>query len=467
MSKINKKSLRKDSRFDENVRLAGGGGQMAAVQSDEAQLRRSVLACLLWENTAYQSGNEISDNIAMLIPKVDPAACARIVEEARHEQKLRHVPLFMISEMAKYPSHRKHVEQLINSVCTRADQLTDLLSIYWRNGRVPLANSIKRGLASAFTKFDEYQLAKYDRDAPVLLRDVMFLTHPKPQSKEQEEMFKRVASRTLTTPKTWETMLSSGADKKETFTTLINEKKLGGLAFIRNMHDSGVGYSTLKKGFDSLSRNVLLPLNFYTAYKTNPTYAREIEDAMLKAYSNLPKLPGHTVFVVDVSGSMQAPISQKSRVNRMEAAASLAVLAAETAERITIYATAGSWSEHKTARVANVRGFGMADKILESKQRLGGGGIFTRQCLDYIKKDMNGEVPDRIIVFSDSQDCDTNNRKTPDTFGKNNYIVDVSSHTHGVNYKGVWTAEISGWSENLLTYIRGFEGLENNFVENS
>jgi hypothetical protein len=34
---------------------------------------------------------------------------------------------------------------------------------------------------------------------------------------------------------------------------------------------------------------------------------------------------------------------------------------------------------------------------------------------------------------------------------------------HGVNFRVVWTAEISGWSEHFLTYIAAFEGLENKF----
>jgi 60 kDa SS-A/Ro ribonucleoprotein len=41
----------------------------------------------------------------------------------------------------------------------------------------------------------------------------------------------------------------------------------------------------------------------------------------------------------------------------------------------------------------------------------------------------------------------------------------VSAHKKGINYKNVWTAEISGWSENFLTYIAASEGLENSFQE--
>jgi hypothetical protein len=65
---------------------------------------------------------------------------------------------------------------------------------------------------------------------------------------------------------------------------------------------------------------------------------------------------------------------------------------------------------------------------------------------------------DRIIIFSDSQDCDLPDRRLPKPFGQVNYLVDVSAHQHGINYQGVWTAEISGWSEHFLTYIAALEG---------
>ena len=64
-----------------------------------------------------------------------------------------------------------------------------------------------------------------------------------------------------------------------------------------------------------------------------------------------------------------------------------------------------------------------------------------------------------------SQDCDYPEKRVPRPFGTYNYIVDVSAHTRGVNYKGVWTAEVSGWSENFLTYIAALEGLQNKFEE--
>lgn len=468
MSKINKSSLKSDRRFTEE-KLAGGMGLKAAALNPEALLRRATLSSLLWEDMAYESGKENADNVALLVPQVNAKTVSDLAIECRLKQKLRHMPLFIAAEMAKHSTHKAFVEETLVAIITRPDQITDFMAIYWRNGKCPIAKCVKKGLARCFNKFNEYSLAKYNRDAPIKLRDVMFMVRPKPEDEKQAELFKRLANNTLKTPDTWEVALSSGQDKRATWERLLSEEKLGSLAFIRNLrniHDAGVSYDLIKKGFDNLSGSVLLPLNFLAASKYCPAFDKEINDAMLKSYGKIPKLPGHTVVVIDVSGSMTYGNAGRSKFSRMDSAKAMAVLANEVGERVSIYATAGSDSRsiHKTKRLSNSRGFALGKEIDSVYGELGGGGIFTRQCLEFIKGDLK-EAPDRIIIFSDSQDCDRIN-KVPAPFGKYNYIVDISSHKNGINYDGVWTAEISGFSEHFLAYIMAVEGVENKF-ENS
>ena len=70
-------------------------GAVAAVVSPEKQLRRSVMACMLWEDTFYESCEEIGKRIAALIPQVGFDKTATIAVEAREKMKLRHVPLLL------------------------------------------------------------------------------------------------------------------------------------------------------------------------------------------------------------------------------------------------------------------------------------------------------------------------------------------------------------------------------------
>ena len=92
------------------------------------------------------------------------------------------------------------------------------------------------GLARAFTKFDAYQLAKYDSDrGRIKLRDVLFLCHAKPKDAEQAAVWKKLVENTLEFPDTWEVALSAGKDKRENFERLLRESKLGGMAVLRNL----------------------------------------------------------------------------------------------------------------------------------------------------------------------------------------------------------------------------------------
>lgn len=469
MSKLNP-NIKPTSKFEDS-RLAGGSGALAAKQSNIALLKRITLANLLWEDIAYCDGKSTAEEIKRLIPLCSAEDVYTVALEARTLQKLRHTPLFLASEMCKYPEHRLFVRELLPKIITRADMLTDFLALYWKEGRCPIANQAKKGLADAFHNFNAYKFAKYDRNAAIKLRDVMFLVHPEPKDQKEAELFKMVAERTLPVPETWETMLSAGKDKKETWTKLINENKIGGLAFmrnLRNMKNAGVDRRVIKYGFETLKSSMLMPMNFLQAAEINPEFKRDIEDAMMASYANLPKIPGKTLFILDASGSMWTTLSGKSEISRLKAAKAMAVLAANQCEDFELVVTAGNDGTriHKSEHIKYPsKGFDLLNQISEAGKRVGGGGIFTRQCLEWCRKTFEGIEFDRIIVFSDSQDCDFPDKRVPKPFGKHNYICDVSSEKHGINYRGIWDAEISGFSEHFLAFIAAYEGIENTFDE--
>lgn len=470
MSKINP-TLKPTSKFGDE-RLAGGMGALAAKQDYAGQLRRVVLANLLWEDIAYCDGEKVAETIEQLVPLVDAEKVYSIALAARVLQKLRHTPLYLAVQMCKYPEHRLFVRDLLPKIITRADMLTDFLAIYWKeNGnRAPIAHQAKAGLAEAFHNFNAYKFAKYDRDAAIKLRDVMFLVHPRPRDEREKDLFKMVAERTLPVPETWETMLSAGKDKKETWTYLINEGKIGGLAFLRNlrnMREAGVTKKVIKHGFETLRSSMLMPMNFLQAARMNPDFKREIEDAMLASYANLPKLPGRTLFILDASGSMNCRLSLRSAITRYDAACAMAMLAANQCEDFELVVTAGDDHRkvHSTEHIKYPsKGFDLLEQIKAAKIKVECGGIFTRQCLEWCRENVPGDF-DRIVIFSDSQDCDYPDRRIPRPYGRNNYICDVSAERHGINYKGAWTAEISGFSEHFLTFIAALEGIQNTFEE--
>jgi hypothetical protein len=420
-------------------------GAQARSISTELQLRRSVLACLLWESQFYEDGVEIAGRIAELVPKVAAEKVAALAVEGREKMKLRHAPLLLVREMARHATHRGFVAETLARVIQRADELAEFVAIYWKDGRVPLSAQVKKGLAAAFPKFDAYALAKYDRDGAIKLRDVLFLTHAKPRDEAQAEVWKRLIAGELTAPDTWEVALSSGADKREAWERLIREQKLGALALLRNlrnMREAGVDEDLVLAALGSMSTARVLPFRFLAAARYAPQWEEALEQAMLKCVAGQEKLRGKTIVLVDVSGSMTAPLSQRSEMQRTDAAYGLAVLLREIGEKVSVFSFSDSLVEEPARR-----GFALRDAIDKSQRhnstQLGNAVAELNQRGGY----------DRLIVITDEQAHDT----VPAPRSKG-YVINVASYKNGVGY-GKWT-HIDGWSESVVEYIRTLESTE-------
>lgn len=406
----------------------------------ELQLRRSVLACLLWEDQFYEDGVAIAGRIRELVSQVPAEKVAALAVEAREKMKLRHVPLLLVREMARLSTHRHLVAETLMRVIQRADELAEFVALYWSEGKQPLSAQVKKGLAGAFTKFDEYALAKYNRAAPVKLRDVLFLSHAKPLDEAQAALWKRLVDGELATPDTWEVALSSGADKREAWERLLGENKLGSLALLRNlrnMAEARVDDSLIRAGLTSMKTERVLPFRFIAAARYAPQWEAELEQAMFKSLEGQPRLPGKTVLLVDVSGSMDSPLSHRGEMRRNDAGYGLAVLLREIAEKVSIY----SFSDD-LVRVPSRSGFALRDAINTSQRH---NGTYLGKALSAID-----EKYDRLIVITDEQAHDA----VPNPKARG-YVINVASYKNGVGY-GQWV-HIDGWSEAVIEYIRAAE----------
>jgi hypothetical protein len=414
-------------------------GGMAKTINAEKELRRSVMACLLWENQFYEDGISIADRISGLVASVAPKTVSDIAIEARERMKLRHIPLWIVRNMANLDTHKHLVSETLGRIIQRPDELTEFLSLYWMDGKVPISAQVKKGLAQAFIKFDAYQLAKYNRKEKIRLRDVLFLCHAKPKDEKQSEIWKMLIDDNLPIPDTWEVSLSAGKDKKETWHRLMRENKLGAMALLRNlrnMQSVGVDEGLIEKSLSSANVDRILPFRFIAAAKYNPHIEPAIEKAMFKCLGGKSKLLGKTVLLIDSSGSMGSALSGKSQLNRHEAACGLAILCREICEKVKIFDFAGN-----VHPVPNRRGFGLRDAIRKPHN-----GTDMRLAVDYA----NSLFPDRIICLTDEQSH--TDVMDPINLG---YMINVASYKNGVGY-GKWL-HIDGWSEAIIDYIKELE----------
>jgi len=409
------------------------------------ELRRAVLSCLLWEDQFYESGESIADRIVRLAMKENPQTLADLAWKARHIYHLRHVPLLLLTVLAKSGAGRRFlahtgkefgVADVVEQVITRTDEMAELLAIYWRDGRKPIPASFKRGLARAFKKFDAYGLAKYNRDNKVKLRDILFLTHPSPKDSEQASVWKKLVDGTLESPDTWEVALSSGADKRETFTRLLREKKLGYLALLRNlrnMTEAGVNEALIKEAIIARKgAERVLPFRYVAAARACPMLDSVIDQALCEAIEELPRMKGKTIILVDVSGSMEGKLSGKSDMSRMDAAATLASIIPGDVRVFTF--------SHNIVEVPPRRGLAGVDAIVRSQDH---GSTYLGKAVHEVNK-----LPhDRLIVITDEQSHDP----VPQPHTEKAYMINVASYKPSVSY-GSWT-KIEGFSEGVLRYI--------------
>jgi 60 kDa SS-A/Ro ribonucleoprotein len=421
-----------------------GGPAVPATPLEE--LRRTVMACMLWENNFYEDGVSVANRIATLVAQIPPAEVAALAREARSTQHLRHVPLLLMRELARNPRGYAYGHDL-SEVIQRADELAEFLAIYWKGGKEPLGKQTKKGLANAFQKFDEYALAKYNRDAKVRLRDVLFMVHAKPKDEAQAALWKRVVDKQLAPAGTWEERLSAGQDKREVFEDLLRKRELGYLALLRNlrnMHEAGVDTGLV---FDALNRGAAksraLPFRFVAAARAVPAWESKIDEAMQIALEGVEKLAGETVVLVDVSGSMDAKMSEKSDLNRIDAAAALAILVNGICEKTRVFAFSDS-----TLEVPARSGMALADAITQSMPH---NSTLLGEAVKHVA--LHAPTADRLIVVTDEQSQDAVG--APNCRG---YMINVATNKNGVGY-GDWT-RINGFSESIVRYIVEMERLK-------
>lgn len=423
----------------------------AAIINAEQQLRRSVMSCLLFEREFYEDGEEIAGRVKKLAEAADPVTVALIAREARQIANLRHVPLLLLEVLSRTGAGRTDqlVSNTIAAVIARADEMAEFIAIYTGGGDRRTAKKghgrqftaqVMRGLALAFRDFDVYQLAKYDRDGKVKLKDVMRIVRPKPLTPEESVRYKLARDGKLPAPDTWEVALSGGADKKETFERLLREKKLGYLALLRNlrnMANAGVDPALVQDAILLRKGSArVLPFRFIGAARAVPMLEPWLDKALLAQIGEMPAFSGKTTILVDVSGSMDWALSGKSDLKRIDAAAALASIFPGEARVFTF--------SNSAVEVPPRKGMAGVDAIIRSQPH---GGTNLGSAVSHV----NALGGDRLVVISDEQTSD----RVPDPKAKFAYMINVASAKNGIGY-GRWT-HIDGFSENVFRFMREFE----------
>lgn len=423
---------------------AGGG---AYKLTSEMELYSKVCTASLYPKY-YESPQEQILRIRELVSECAPEFVAKLAVYAREQMHLRTIPLVLTVELARVHNGDNLISRLTKRVIQRVDELTEILSYYALvNGRTgtkklgKLSKQLEKGIAGAFTKFDEYQFGKYNRDHEVKLRDALFLSHAKPETDEQKELFSKIVEGTLETPYTWETRLSeagqNGETKKDVWEELIASRKVGYMALLRNLRnilDAGVSNEHITMVCDYLSNenavkgSKQLPFRFLSAYRMlttgvaptphrgswntsryevnervtgNPQLGRvleALEAAIIHSAQNIPMFANENVLIAtDVSGSMCQPVSPKSVIQNYDIGAVLAMLVHYKAQNTVTGLFGDTFKTHAFPKTGILRN---AEKVYELEGKV---GYSTNgyKVLEYANR--TNTSFDKVMIFTDCQ----------------------------------------------------------------
>jgi hypothetical protein len=215
------------------------------------------------------------------------------------------------------------------------------------------------------------------------------------------------------------------------------------------MHEAGVREELVLEAVSTMKTDRILPFRFLAAARKAPQWEEALETVMFRAITSqladgrCGMLPGHTVLLVDVSGSMNYQLSPRSEMNRTDAAYGLAILLREIAEKVTIYTFSNA-----AKRIPARRGLALRDALDQSQPHQ---ATYLGAALARVERECTGY--DRLVVITDEQAHDT----VSDPAGRG-YMINVAGNRNGVGY-GRWT-HIEGFSEAVVEYIAEFEGTQ-------
>lgn len=487
-------------RVDRTVNRAGGE---AYTMPAKEELYSAVVTTMVAPKF-YESETEILKrikNLVSTVAKTDPEFVAKLAVYAREKMYLRTVPLVLAVELAKVHSGSSIVSKTLERVVCRPDEITETLAYYsLANGRKgtkqlgKLSGQIKKGLASRFNAFDEYQFAKYNRSGAITLKDALFLTHPNASTPEQEEVFAKIASNTLKTPETWETKLSAagqtGESKATAWEEMIMSQKMGYMATLRNLRnilEAGVSEEAIAKVASYLANEKAVmtskqfPFRFYAAARelqpVNSPYVGRIltslEEAMRVSVRNIGIFDQNDTVAIatDVSGSMDSALSPKSKMRYRDVGLVMSSLLTNGLDKTFNYLFGQSLG------LAHITKGAVLSGVNQLEQASRGLGHSTNGYL-VVQELLNKKIKvDKLVFFTDMQLYDSNSYGYGWGGGTSSvralwmkykaevnpeaelYLFDLAGYgTTPVSVKDGSTYLIAGWSERVFDMLEAIRG---------
>lgn len=467
-------------------------GAPAYSMGTEMELYSAAVTSLLGGDY-YESADGRLERLRKLVAAADPQFTARLAVYARQKMNLRSMPLVLVTELARKHNGDDLVSRAVDGVVQRADEITELLSYYAvanerkdRKKLGKLSKQLRVGLRKAFNRFSEYAFAKYDREGAITLKDALFVVNPKAKDERQAEIFKGIIDGTLSTPDTWEVGLSAGGkktpeEKKAVWEGLIERDALGYMAAMRNLRnllEAGVSTESLTKVLKKIAdpaevvKSKQFPFRFLSAYREIKEIQdgraglvmQALEDAILASVANVAGFGPETAVTVacDVSGSMQNPVSPKSKVMNFDIGLCLGMLLRSRCKDVEVGMFGDTW------KVIGTTPGGILANVEEFYRREGEVGYSTNGHAVVDDLVRRRAVKDKVVMFTDCQMWDsdyTGGATLQNSWNKYKkiapdarlYLFDLSGQGTTTVGLGGDVSLIAGWSNSIFEMLEAIE----------
>lgn len=283
----------------------------------------SMLTGGFYESDDTQIARYLELTDAML-DKYGPDFVAKAAVFSRNELGLRTISQLTAAKVndTKFDSKRYFFSKYFR----RVDDVAEVFGAVDAFGSGKRSHALVRGAADYLSRQSAYSLGKYKMNGKEYnLFDLINITHA---HSDAIDAYKRGE---LDTPDTWETAISgskSAEEKSKEWTRLVEENRLGYLALIRNLRNivaaapSNDWIRTVLcpavENEAAIRKSLIFPYQIYVAWfnlgDCSLQLRASLDTAFRIAVGNMPELEGDTAIVLDVSGSMDDPISDRSRI---------------------------------------------------------------------------------------------------------------------------------------------------------
>lgn len=445
-------------------RIVTHEGGAAFVRDEESELFLLAATNMVGEDTFYERAGERDTRFVDLVHEVtaanpdfiagaDPdAGRVGLAQYLRQDLLMRSAAVVMAAEYVAAGGPRGR--SVIARALQRADEPAELVGYWMANHGRNLPMPVKRGVADATRRlYTERAALRYDGlSRQIRMADVIELTHPEPAGESQSALFRYLLDRRhhddavadagvlpvlaaaagleAVPPEerrsvlrargpealaeagfSWERLsgwLPGGMDA-EAWEAVI--PSMGVMALVRNLRNfdqASISEASVEAVIARITdeaevaRARLFPYQVWAAYKNAPSdnWKRALGRTLDLTVGNVPTLDG-TLVLIDTSSSMQAAVSNRSTMTRVEVAAVMAMTTAKRAADVDVVIFASDNAPVKSLAGASV--LSGVDKVVGLVGSVG----HATYGHTAIARWYDPRRHRRVVVFTDDQQHDS------------------------------------------------------------